>query len=425
MFGRSRSKSATQLVAVESFLFEALRFASLPIFVTSSAPGEGLVFANAAFVKGMGAASHADLLGKSVDKLFHSRQRDGRSVAEMLKAFDAGIKAHGNHSGPCSYLRLDGTAFETIATVATFTYGAKSYSVTQLQDIASALAMTQRKEEMTRLASQFEGQVSGVMAAVSTSATQLQSMADTLSTNAARASSQTATVADSARGAQDNVAVVAAAAEELGASINEIREQVGRSAAMLGEAVQEAQQSAKLVQDLSEAAARIGAVVEMISSIAAQTNLLALNATIEAARAGEAGKGFAVVASEVKALANQTSKATAEISEHITAIQGSTQRAVGAIGGIGKTINSVNEIATALRSGVEQQDQATREIIGSIDQAATGTGTVSRTITAVAAASSETGVAASRLLDASTNLSGQATRLQGEVANFLQTVRAA
>src|SRR5262249_42483800 len=142
-----------------------------------------------------------------------------------------------------------------------------------------------------------------------------------------------------------NVQTVAAATEELVASIHEISNQVSHSSQIAAEAVAEAGRTDTTVQELAASAQKIGDVVRLIQDIASQTNLLALNATIEAARAGEAGKGFAVVASEVKALANQTSRATEEISAQVGEVQQATQGAVGAIEVIRRKIAELSQIA--------------------------------------------------------------------------------
>jgi methyl-accepting chemotaxis protein len=180
-----------------------------------------------------------------------------------------------------------------------------------------------------------------------------------------------------------------------------------------------------VVEGLASGTQKIGEVVTLIQNIASQTNLLALNATIEAARAGEHGKGFAVVASEVKALANQTAKATEEISAQVQSIQTATGQAVNAIQAIGGTIAEIDEISSQIAAAVDQQGAATKEISGNVQQAADGTRHVSENILSVTRASDEAQTATSRLLDAANGLSSQSSRLKSEVDGFLGSLRVA
>jgi methyl-accepting chemotaxis protein len=189
--------------------------------------------------------------------------------------------------------------------------------------------------------------------------------------------------------------------------------------------VEQADRTNATVKGLADAAQKIGDVVKLINDIAGQTNLLALNATIEAARAGEAGKGFAVVASEVKSLATQTARATEEIGQQIGAIQSATGDAVVAIGGIGKTIGELNQIATAIASAVEQQGAATKEIARNIQQASAGTAEVSGSIAGVNEAAGQTGAAATQMTGAAEELAHQAETLRREVDKFVAATRAA
>jgi methyl-accepting chemotaxis protein len=194
---------------------------------------------------------------------------------------------------------------------------------------------------------------------------------------------------------------------------------------MANDAVSQARSTTERVSELSKAATRIGDVVELINTIAGQTNLLALNATIEAARAGEAGRGFAVVASEVKALAEQTAKATGEIGQQITGIQAATHESVSAIKEISGTIEKLSEISSTIASAVEEQGAATQEISRNVQQAAQGTQQVSSNITDVQRGATETGSASSQVLSAAKSLSGDSGRLRTEVSKFLTSVRAA
>ncbi|MET4627720.1 methyl-accepting chemotaxis protein [Bradyrhizobium sp. I1.8.5] len=283
----------------------------------------------------------------------------------------------------------------------------------------------QRRQDMLRLADQFETAVGEVIETVSSASTELEASATTLTSTAEHAQQLATVVASASEEASANVQSVASATEELSSSITEISRQVQESARVASEAVGQARTTTERVSELSKAATRIGDVVELINTIAGQTNLLALNATIEAARAGEAGRGFAVVASEVKALAEQTAKATGEIGQQISGIQSATQESVGAIKDISDTIERLSEISSAIAAAVEEQGAATQEISRNVQQAAEGTHQVSSNITDVQRGASETGSASSQVLSAAQSLSGDSNRLKLEVGKFLTTVRAA
>jgi methyl-accepting chemotaxis protein len=278
---------------------------------------------------------------------------------------------------------------------------------------------------MRALAADFERKIGHIVQAVSVAATEMQGMSSSMSHNSEQSTRQTAAAAAASTQASSNVGTVASATEQLSASIGEISKQVTRSAQIAEKAAEEARRTNAVVEGLASGTQKIGEVVTLIQSIASQTNLLALNATIEAARAGDQGRGFAVVASEVKALANQTAKATEEISAQIHDIQTATSEAVTAIQAIGGTIAEINAISSSIADAVDQQGIATREISGNVQQAASGTNEVNNNIVAVAQTSSEAGAAASKLLDAANGLSSQSDQLKREVASFLGSVRAA
>ena len=293
------------------------------------------------------------------------------------------------------------------------------------QEDLKARAAEQRKLDMHKLAEDFEGAVGEIIETVSCAATDLEVSASTLTSSAERSRQLTTTVALASNEASSNVQSVASATEQLTSSVTEISRQVQGSARIAGDAVAQAQKTNDRVSELAKAASRIGDVVELINTIAGQTNLLALNATIEAARAGDAGRGFAVVASEVKLLAQQTAKATGEISQQITSIQAATGESVAAIKEIGETIGKMSEIASTIASAVEEQGAATQEISRNVQQAAQGTMQVSSNITDVQLGASETGSASSQVLLAAQSLSSESTRLKLEVSKFLNSVRAA
>ncbi|MGM4903461.1 methyl-accepting chemotaxis protein [Tardiphaga sp. 866_E4_N2_1] len=290
---------------------------------------------------------------------------------------------------------------------------------------ADAEAKIERGRRVDSITRNFESMIGEIVETVSSASTELEASAGTLTATAERSQELTTTVAAASEEASANVQSVASATEEMASSVNEISRQVQESASIANQAVDQACRTNDRVSELASAASRIGDVVELINNIAGQTNLLALNATIEAARAGEAGRGFAVVASEVKALAEQTAKATGEISTQISGIQAATQESVGAIKEIGDTIGRMSEIASTIASAVEEQGAATQEISRNVQQAAQGTMQVSSNIVDVQRGATETGSASTQVLAAAQSLSSDSTRLKDEVSKFLNAVRAA
>jgi methyl-accepting chemotaxis protein len=353
----------------------------------------------------------------------------GRSVSRPLSAMTAAMieLAKGNFAIVLPGLGRADEVGEIAQAVETFKVNAeqKARDEAEARIQQDRMVAELRKADMHKLADAFEGAVGEIVEMVSSAATELEASASSLTATAERSQERAIVVAAASEEASTNVQSVASASEELTASVNEISRQVHESSRVASDAVEQAQKTNNRVGELSKAAARIGDVVELINTIAGQTNLLALNATIEAARAGEAGRGFAVVASEVKALAEQTAKATGEIGQQITGIQSATQDSVGAIKEIGDTIGRMSEISSTIAAAVEEQGAATQEISRNIQQAAQGTLQVSSNIADVQRGASETGSASSQVLSAAQSLSIESNRLKLEVGKFLSSVRAA
>jgi methyl-accepting chemotaxis protein len=286
-------------------------------------------------------------------------------------------------------------------------------------------AKMRRAQTLDQLTKQFEANISLLTGGLSSSAAEMETTARSMTMVAGQTTSQSVTVASAAEQTSANVQTVAAATEELSISIREIAAQVTQSSHIAERAVTDAQRTNTTVRALADTAEKIGNVIQLINTIAGQTNLLALNATIEAARAGEAGKGFAVVASEVKELANQTAKATEEISAQIGSVQQATGEAVSAIQEIARTISEMSQISLSIAAAMEEQGAATAEISRNVQEAARGTEQVTGSIGNLRQGAGETGTAATHVLTAAQELARHSVNLGQEVESFLLNVKAA
>ena len=302
--------------------------------------------------------------------------------------------------------------------------GIEARRLAALQAEADAAKM-RRAELLDRITRGFESEASALTDELSAAATEMEATAASMTEIAEQTNSLAVSVSVAAEQTSGNVQQVASATEEMAASVQEISGQVTHSVAIAGSAIARAKETRGIIEALSDSADRIGAAAGLISGVASQTNLLALNATIEAARAGEAGRGFAVVAAEVKTLAEQTARATQEISARIGAIQSATRDAVGAVQGVSRTIDDMSGIATHIASAIEEQGAATREIARNVQEAARGTEQVTGHIGSVREGASETGSAATQVLGAARTLAVRSDGLSRVVRSFLDEVRAA
>jgi methyl-accepting chemotaxis protein len=291
------------------------------------------------------------------------------------------------------------------------------------QAVADARAREQRARHIESSVEEFRSAIGGVLNAVTDNAATMRNTAQSISKVASDASGRAVAAASATEQASSNVNAVASAAEELSASVEEIGRQVRQSAGVVEQAGQRTEKSIEEIESLAAATQRIDGVLNLIQTIAEQTNLLALNATIEAARAGDAGRGFAVVAHEVKALAEQTAKATSEIGQNVGLIQTSTRNAVDAVREIGHAVNDINAVTSNIASAVGQQDAATREISSNAQLAAQGNETLVANIGSLSDSIGETSNAATSVLTASRDLTSTAETLSREVDKFFSKLR--
>ena len=280
-------------------------------------------------------------------------------------------------------------------------------------------------DAMMQMATEFEASVGRLVGNVNTSAEGLRTTSDNLTTMATSTSTSADSISTASQAASTNVSTAASSSQEMSSSIQEINQQVGVASRASRQAVENVEVTTQHMQSLMETSTKIGEVVNLIQEIAEQTNLLALNATIESARAGEAGKGFAVVASEVKALANETAKATESISVHVTDIQAATNLAVDSIDQVGTVIQKVEETSTAIAAAMEEQEATARDMSRSLQEAADGTTEVSTGIQDVSNSSRSVGDASGQVNVAVVELSSQAREMQDQVDGFLKKLRKA
>jgi len=292
------------------------------------------------------------------------------------------------------------------------------------QVLDDSKARSERARHIEASVEAFREAISSVVRTVNDSAASMRGTAQSIASVSSDASGRAVAAAGATEQASTNVSAVAGAAEELSASVEEIGRQVRQSASAVEQAGLRTDKSVTEIEGLAAATQRIDGVLTLIQAIAEQTNLLALNATIEAARAGDAGRGFAVVAHEVKALAGQTAKATAEISENVNVIQASTRNSVDAVREIGNAVREISDVTSNIATAIEQQDSATREISQNAQLAAQGNQTLVDNIGSLSNAMGKTSTAAESVLSASSELAATAETLSREVEKFFQNLRA-
>ncbi|TGY90447.1 methyl-accepting chemotaxis protein [Marinicauda algicola] len=275
-------------------------------------------------------------------------------------------------------------------------------------------------ERLAAITAAFEEEVGQSVAALASAAEELRATATSMAATAEQTAGETSNVSASTEQTASNIQMVASATEELSTSIKEVGRQIARTSSIAERAARKVADAIAGIDDLEASASQIGEVLTLISDVTEQTKLLALNATIEAARAGEAGKGFAVVASEVRALAEQTERATADVTRKVNAIQTRTSEAAEAVREIETVVSEVNEVSTAVAATADQQVAATTEISRNVNEAASGAESVSRAVGGLSEASEATSSAASQVSATAESVAERASGIQSRIADFLR-----
>jgi PAS domain S-box-containing protein len=386
----------------------------------------GFVYANAATLTGLGVADIAEIRGRSPADFSPERQPDGTASSEKASRLIAQAIKDGRASSEWIHCRRDGTEFPVEITLAPVSIAGKPSVLTFWRDISDVVRLREeRRQTLAALAERMEASLRHIATALSTSATTLTAEAQALTDGSAAAGQQVAAAMSASEAVSASTQGIVTATEQLTSSINEITRDVAHTAQLTGRAAEESRRTDSVVRTLSEGAQKIGDVVGLITTIASQTNLLALNATIEAARAGDAGKGFAVVASEVKSLAQQTAKATEDISRQIGQIQSATQNAVTAIQSITQLTEEVSKVASTIAAAVEEQSAAASEITRNVQQTAESTQGVTANIASVSRAAADATAGAAKVHDTAGVLAQQTQELTTETGNFVASIRAA
>jgi len=386
----------------------------------------GFVYSNQTSLHDLGFSSLEEIRGRTPVDISPPRQPDGRTSAEAAADHVARAQREGRARFEWVHRRKDGTDFPAEISLVAVSLGGKPFLLNYWRDLTEVRQLQrQRADTLAALAGRMESSVQRIAQALKESVSLLSGEAERLSAACSASGETVVTVRSSSEAANVATQAIASASEELTASIANIARDVEHAAQLTGQAAEESRRTDGVVRILADDAQKIGDVVNLISTIASQTNLLALNATIEAARAGEAGKGFSVVASEVKSLAQQTAKATEEISRQIGAIQTATKNAVTAIQGITSLAEEISRAATGVATAVEQQGKAAAEIARNVQKTAESARDAADGMAGLGGSIEDASVVVTEVTDTAQSLSRQTGQLLDETGSFVAEIRRA
>jgi methyl-accepting chemotaxis protein len=281
---------------------------------------------------------------------------------------------------------------------------------------------TDRANSARALLDRFEREMSLSIEELHQRSSGLIGNAERLGVASSKTTAQMVAVSTASETTAREVEAMAQAGQELSQTIHEVGHSAAKSSELAASAVAEADRANVTMNEMAAVSAEIGQVTDLISGIAAQTNLLALNATIEAARAGEAGRGFAVVAQEVKALANQTAKATQDIAQRVAAMQDTSNRSVAAIQAVSGKIRELESVATVIAAAVNQQAASTHEIAANVTSAASSVSHVEKSISAIEDLASASANVVTEVSDAAQVLMKQTGTIRERVRAFTSDI---
>jgi methyl-accepting chemotaxis protein len=385
---------------------------------------DGVVaFANTAAARLFGQMNEKALMGQKIADFYAPRQEGGIDRAAYLADLIARYTSKGHDRGTCILQRPDGVTTTARYLTIKAPHPTKRVALFTIEDVTQSLAEQQKIGAAAR-ALAHDGTVSLVSQQLIEASKALAVESANMSEGSDKANGELARASTSATGAAENARSIASAGEALASTVSDIANRLNVSGQITADAVREAEQVTAIVSTLSEAAGKIDDVVQLINNIAGQTNLLALNATIEAARAGEAGRGFAVVASEVKALANQTAKATEDIQNQIGNVQAASRSSVQAISRISEIIGSISRDSHEISSAVHQQGAATSSIVAGIHRTLQDTQALASTLSTIGATVATNQQSARRVNGQTAELKLHADKLAEEVRGFAGLVQA-